>query len=92
MPTLGARLQRLPAGFAGRSYRSTDSAVITVVSGRVRAVVEDEAFELGPRDLLALPGWTGYRLEAAEESVLFAFCDRPAHQALGLWREELRAG
>jgi gentisate 1,2-dioxygenase len=38
--------------------------------------------------VLALPGWTPWRLEALEQSVVFAFSDRPVHEALGLWREE----
>jgi len=88
MPTLGPTLTLLPKGFATRPRKSIDSAVATLVEGRVRATVGGESFELGPRDLLALPGWTEVRLEALEESVLFAFSDRPVHEALGLWREE----
>jgi gentisate 1,2-dioxygenase len=61
---------------------------MTVVEGRVRARVGDADLVLEPRDIAALPGWTPYRLEALEESVVFAFSDRPAHEALGLWREE----
>ncbi len=88
MPTLGASLQLLPAGFAGRAYRSTDSAVLCGVEGRVRITAGEARFELGPRDLLALPGWTRYRLDALEESVVFAVSDRPVHEALGLWRDQ----
>ncbi len=88
MPTIGASLSLLPAGFAGRPYRSTDGAVLTVVEGHVRAHVGDQVFLLGPKDVAALPGWTPWRLDALEESVVFAFSDRPAHEALGLWREQ----
>jgi gentisate 1,2-dioxygenase len=88
MPTLGPTLTLLPNGFRSRPYRSIDGAVATLVEGRVRAVVGGEAFELGPRDLIVLPGWTDVELEAVEESVLFAFSDRPVYEALGLWREE----
>ncbi len=88
MPTIGAALRLLPEGFETLPYRSTDGAVATVVEGRVRADVGGEAFELGPRDVLALPGWTPYRLQALEESVVFGFSDRPVHEALGLWREQ----
>jgi len=87
MPTIGASLSLLPKGFASRSYRSTDGAVMTVVEGKVGAKVGEASFVLGPKDVAALPGWTPYRLEALEESVVFAFSDRPAHEALGLWRE-----
>lgn len=88
MPTLGPTLTLLPKGFSTRPYRSVDGAVATVVEGRVWAKVGKERFELRPRDILALPGWTAYRLEALEESVLFAFSDRPVYEKLGLWREE----
>ena len=88
MPTLGPTLTLLPKGFATRPRKSVDSAVATLTEGRVRATVGGETFELGPRDLIALPGWTDVRLEALEESVIFAFSDRPVYEALGLWREE----
>jgi gentisate 1,2-dioxygenase len=87
MPTIGASLTLLPKGFAGWPYRSTDGAVMTVVEGRVRAHVGDQTFTLGPKDVAALPGWTPWRLDALEASVVFGFSDRPAHEALGLWRE-----
>ena len=88
MPTLGPTLSLLPKGFATQPRKSVDSAVATLTEGRIRATVGGEIFELGPRDLIALPGWTEVRLEALEESVLFAFSDRPVYEALGLWREE----
>ena len=91
MPTLGPTLTLLPQGFRTRPRRSIDGAVATVVEGRVRASVGGETFELGPRDLLALPSWTPVELEALEESILFAFSDRPVYEALGLWREERMA-
>ena len=87
MPTIGATLRLLPKGFGALPYKSTDGAVATVVEGRVRATVGGESFTLGPRDVLALPGWLPYRLEALEETVMFCFSDRPVHEALGLFRE-----
>ncbi len=88
MPTLGPTLTLLPKGFTTLPYRSVEGAVATLVEGRLRADVGGELFELGPKDVLALPGWTPWRLEAIEESVLFAFSDRPVYEKLGLWREE----
>jgi gentisate 1,2-dioxygenase len=88
MATLGPTLSLLPKGFRTKPYRAIAGAVATLVQGRVRAVVGAERFEIGPRDLIALPSWRPYELEALEESVLFAFSDRPVYEALGLWREE----
>jgi gentisate 1,2-dioxygenase len=87
MATLGASLTLLPKDFANRPYKSTDGALAVLVEGRVEAEAGGETFALGPGDALALPGWTPHRFHALEESVLFAFCDQPTHQALGLWRE-----
>lgn len=88
MLTLGPTLTLLPVDFVTRPRRSVDSAVGAVVEGRIRAIVGGESFELGPGDLLALPGWTWIQLVALEESVIFSFSDRPVYEALGLWREE----
>ena len=91
MPTLGPTLSLLPAGFTGRPCRAIAGAVATLVEGRVRVTVGGDSFELGPRDLIALPAWTLHSFEALEESVLFAVSDRPVYEALGLWREERMA-
>jgi gentisate 1,2-dioxygenase len=88
MPTIAAWLQLLPAGFSGRAHRQTDAAVYVGVEGRGRTHVGDRAFDWGPRDVFVTPSWTPVRHEAAGGyAVLFCFSDRPAQQALGLWRE-----
>jgi gentisate 1,2-dioxygenase len=91
MATLGSGLTLLPRGFGTRPYRAINSLVATLVEGRARAIIGGEPFEIGPRDLIAVPGWTPYVLEAVEESVLFAFSDLATYEALGLWREERMA-
>lgn len=91
MPTLGSALTLLPKGFRARPYRALNSVVATLVEGRVRAVIGGERFEIEARDVIAVPGWTFYELEALEESVFFAFSDRPVYEKLGLWREEKAA-
>ena len=87
MPTIGPTLALLPRGLKTLSYKSTDGAVAMLVEGRLRAEIDGESFTLGPKDVLALPGWRPYRLEALEECVVFAFSDRPVHEKLGLFRE-----
>ncbi|MBW7923547.1 MAG: gentisate 1,2-dioxygenase [Burkholderiaceae bacterium] len=94
MPTIGAYLQLLPAGFEGRPWRQTDGIVYSVVEGRGRATIERPGqsertvFEFGPRDHFVVPSWHTCRLSADEESVLFSFSDRPIHEALAMHREE----
>jgi gentisate 1,2-dioxygenase len=87
MTTLGASLTLLPEGFRTRPYKSTDGAAAVVVEGRLEVAAGGERFELGPGDVVALPGWTAFQMTALEQTVVFAFSDEPAHRALGLWRE-----
>jgi gentisate 1,2-dioxygenase len=86
-PTLGAFLQRLPAGFRGAAYRSTDSTVYCVTEGRGTSRVGDRLFQWTPRDIFVVPSWCSVSHQADEDAVLFSFSDRPAQKALGLWRE-----
>jgi gentisate 1,2-dioxygenase len=89
MPTIAACLQLLPKGFAGTPLRQTDAAIYVGVEGQGRAHVGARTFEWGPRDVFVAPSWTPVRLEAVGgDTVLFSFSDRPAQQALGLWREQ----
>ena len=86
-PTMGAFLSWFPKGFEGAPTRATDAAVYCVVEGRGRTVVGDQALEWGPRDVFVVPSWAAVSHHAAEEAIVFSISDRPAQQALGLWRE-----
>ena len=88
MPTIGAFMQLLPKGFGGAPYRQTDAAIYSVVEGHGRSRIADTVFEWRPRDILVVPSWATVSHQADEEAVLFSMSDRPAQQALGLWREE----
>ena len=79
----------LPAGFRGRPSRATDSTVYCVVVGRGESRIGDEALAWEPHDVFVVPAWCSVTHAAAEETVLLGYSDRPAHQALGLWREEI---
>jgi gentisate 1,2-dioxygenase len=86
-PTIAAFIQMLPAGFRGRSHRSTDGTVYSVVEGRGRSRIGDHVFEWKPKDVFVVPSWVRAAHEADSEAVLFSFSDRPVQKALGLWRE-----
>jgi len=88
LPTLGARLTLLPAGFESHPYRSTASEVLLLVKGAAEARIGEEVFALKPGDVAAAPGWTWRTLRAPEEAVIFSFDDRPVHTVLGLYHEE----
>lgn len=88
MPTIGACMQLLPAGFVGMSHRSTDGTVYSVVEGSGSATIDGCRFTFLPRDTFVVPSWSRLSLEAVGDVVLFSFSDRPVHEALGMFREE----
>ncbi|HLG55644.1 MAG TPA: gentisate 1,2-dioxygenase [Vicinamibacterales bacterium] len=88
MPTIGAFMQLLPAGFSGRTYRQTDATIFVVVEGHGRTRVGDTTHAWGPRDIFVAPSWAPLTHESQGDAVLFSISDRPAQKALGLWREQ----
>lgn len=89
MRAIGAFLQLLPAGFRGEPYRATDATVCCVTEGSGRSKVGDTVLEWREHDIFVLPAWCFAAHETDRDAVLFSFSDRPAQQALGLWREDL---
>ncbi|AZY49149.1 gentisate 1,2-dioxygenase [Bordetella avium] len=87
IPTMATFMQLLPAGFQGRTYRSTDSTVYSVVEGRGSARIGEQEFAFGPRDVFVAPSWLPVQLAALHDTVIFSYSDRPVQAALGLWRE-----
>jgi gentisate 1,2-dioxygenase len=88
MPTIGACMQLLPAGFKGLPHRSTDGTVYSVVEGGGSATIGGRRFEFAPRDTFVVPSWATLTLDSPEDVVLFSFSDRPVLEAIGLLREE----
>jgi gentisate 1,2-dioxygenase len=88
MPTLATMIRLLPSGFATRPYRSSDGMVFVVVEGRGELRVGERRFALTPHDVVVVPGWSAYTLQAAEDLVLFSYSDRAAQEKLGFWREQ----
>jgi len=88
LPTIGAYLQLLPKGFTGQPSRATDATIFCAVEGRGTTTIGDTTFNWLPRDIFVAPSWHPVSHRAAEDSVLFSFSDRPAQEALGIWREE----
>jgi gentisate 1,2-dioxygenase len=88
MPTIAAFVQLLPAGFQGLAYRNTDSTIYCVLEGEGRTKAGPVELNWKARDVFIVPSWCPVSHVAGPESVLFSFSDRPAQQALGLWREQ----
>ncbi|MBO0753204.1 MAG: gentisate 1,2-dioxygenase [Bradyrhizobiaceae bacterium] len=87
MPTMGAQLALLPAGFKGESYRSTDSTIFVCAEGEGMTRIGDKEFAWSPGDVFVAPSWQYYAHTAGPGSVLFSISDRPAQELLGIWRE-----
>jgi len=88
LPTMGANLALLPQGFKGEPYRSTDGTVFVCAEGKGTTKVGDTTLEWSQNDVFVVPPWKRYSHQAAKDSVLFSISDRPAQEALGIWREE----
>ena len=82
MPTMATFMQLLPAGFQGKTSRSTDSTVYCVVEGRGTARIGEQEFHFGPRDVFVAPSWQPLQLAALEDATLFSYSDRPVQAAL----------
>ena len=91
MPTIGAFLQWLPAGFQGAPYRATDGTVYCVVEGNGHSVVGASTFHWQAHDVFVVPSWCRVSHHPAADAVLFSYSDRPVQKVLGLWREEAPA-
>jgi gentisate 1,2-dioxygenase len=89
MPTIGAFMQLLPAGFRGTPYRQTDATIFAVAEGQGRTRIGETTYAWGPRDIFVVPSWAPVSHEAQGDAVLFSISDRPAQQALGIWREQV---
>lgn len=87
MPTIAAFMQWMPAGFAGKSYRSTDATIYCAVEGSGVARIGDKTFTFEPHDVFVVPSWQPVSLSATSDCVLFSYSDRPVLSALNLLRE-----
>ena len=87
-PTMAVFMQRLPEGFSGRDYRSTDGTVFCVVEGHGRIAIGETHFEFAPKDVFVVPSWERYRFHTKTDCVIFSYSDRAAQEALGFWREQ----
>lgn len=91
MPTISTFIQLLPQGFQGARYRSSEGTVFSVIQGHGRFTVdvggEPQTFTFQPRDVLVIPCWYKYAIEAESEAVIFSASDRVVQKKCGVWRE-----
>lgn len=88
LPTIGSFVQLLPAGFRTQPVRATDARVFVVLEGSCSFDLGGTTWTCGKRDVMVVPNWTSYTLQADAEAVVFSFSDCALQEKLGLWREQ----
>jgi gentisate 1,2-dioxygenase len=92
LPTMGASLALFPKGFKGEKYRATDGTIFVCTEGGGTTTVDGKVLEWGVNDVFVVPPWKAYSHQVGKETVLFSISDRPAQEALGIWREDRKPG
>ena len=92
LPTMNCEIQMLRPGEQGRAHRHTFTAVYHAFRGSGVTRIGDQEFKWEQGDSFVLPLWNWHSHEntSKEPAVLFSINDRPAIEALGLFREETR--
>ncbi|WP_244931348.1 cupin domain-containing protein [Nocardioides sp. W7] len=88
-PTMGCEAYRVIPGRRSRTVRRAGSSVYAVYRGRGRSVIDGIVYEWEKGDMFVTPSWAAVDHEADEPSDLFAITDRPALEALSLFRQEV---
>lgn len=94
MATMGASMQLLRPGFAGKAHRHTGSIIYQVAKGRGYSIINGQRFDWRERDIFCVPSWAWHEhanASASEDACLFSFHDLPVMEKLGLYREEALA-
>ncbi len=89
VPTMRCTAHRALPGVRCPSRRRAGSSVWVTYEGAAYAVVDGVRFELGRNDMLAVPSWAAFDVEAVEPTTFFTISDAPVLEALGLARNEV---
>lgn len=76
-PTLGTRMQHLPAGMHTKALRHTHSTVYQVHRGEGYTVINGTRFDWKKGDYFVIPNWAWYEHKATKDSYLFSVNDIP---------------
>lgn len=94
MATMGASMQLLTPGFAGKAHRHTGSFLYQVAKGSGYSIINGRRFDWQEHDIFCVPSWAWHEHANAsqtEDACLFCFNDLPAIKAMGFYREEALA-
>ena len=88
MPSIRAEFHRIRDGVRTATVREVGSSVWQVFDGSGTLRVGSEQWALTRGDLVVIPSWEPYSIEADTELDLFSFSDAPVLEALGLHLRE----
>ncbi|HLY65923.1 MAG TPA: cupin domain-containing protein [Chloroflexota bacterium] len=92
LPTFGCDIQLFRPRWSGKPHRHNSTTIYQVFRGAGVTVVEDQRLEWEQGDIFVIPPWNWHHHEnASEDSILFSMTDRPAMEALEVYREEVEA-
>lgn len=87
IPTVSVALHGFSPGNTRAFRRDTANRVFAVVAGSGRARIGALDAEWSRGDVLAVPSWTDYALEAIEDATLLEISDEPVLRQLGFYRQ-----
>jgi gentisate 1,2-dioxygenase len=86
MPTMRAEFHRLRAGVLTPRRRDVGSAAWQVFEGTGRVSVADQQWDVERGDVVVVPSWAEWSIEAGSQLDLFTFSDAPIIERLGFAR------
>jgi gentisate 1,2-dioxygenase len=88
LPTMDRTAVHLAKGATWRVPRSTANQILAVVSGSGIACIDERRMQWRHGDMLVVPSWNGYTLEAIEDTVLIRVSDEPVMRVMNWLRQE----
>ncbi len=82
MPTIRVEFHRLRAGVQTRTTREVGSSVYQVFEGEGAFVLNGERTTVGKGDMIVVPSWAAWSIEAETRFDLFKFGDAPIVERL----------
>lgn len=91
MPTIRAEFHRLRAGASTVAQQDVGSSVWQLFSGSATMIVDGNRHALGAGDLVVVPSWISWSIEAETEADFFRFSDAPVIERLAFARTYVSA-
>jgi 1-hydroxy-2-naphthoate dioxygenase len=90
LPTMSCEIQMIRPSEKGRSHRHTYTVVYHAFRGKGTTFIGDQRFDWEQGDSFVVPLWHWHAHEnnSGKPAILFSINDRPAIEALGLFRQE----